>query len=43
LVIIVEEVGVVGIWLTGVEYHGLESTRRKVIGVKPEYVKLELM
>jgi hypothetical protein len=34
LVIVGEEVGVVGMWLIGVEYRGPESTRHKVIGVK---------
>jgi hypothetical protein len=39
LVIIGEEVGVAGRWLTGVKYRGLESTRHKVIDVKLEGAK----
>jgi hypothetical protein len=38
LIIVGEEVGIVGVWLTGVEYHGPESTRHKVIGVEPKGV-----
>jgi hypothetical protein len=41
LIIIGEEVDVAGMWLTGVEYRGPESTRYGVIGVEPEYVEPE--
>jgi hypothetical protein len=34
LVIVGEEVGVAGVWLTGVEYLEPESTRHKVIDVE---------
>jgi hypothetical protein len=36
LVVVGEEVGITGVWMTGVEHRGLESTRRKVIGVESE-------
>jgi hypothetical protein len=36
LVIVGEEVGVAGRWLTEVEYRGPESTRHRVIGVESE-------
>jgi hypothetical protein len=36
LVIMGEEVGITGVWMTGVEHCGLESTRRKVISVESE-------
>jgi hypothetical protein len=39
LVIVGEEVGVAGRWLTGVEYHGPELTQHKVIGVEPKGVE----
>jgi hypothetical protein len=41
LIIVGEEVGVAGMWLTAVEYHGPESTRHEIIGVETEYVKPE--
>jgi hypothetical protein len=39
LVIVGEEVGIAGVWLTGVEYRGLESMQHKVIGIEPEGVE----
>jgi hypothetical protein len=36
LIIVGEEVGVAGRWLTGDEYRGSESTQHKVIGVESE-------
>jgi hypothetical protein len=38
LVVVREEVDVVGVWLTGVKHRGPESTRHKVIGAGPEVV-----
>jgi hypothetical protein len=39
LVVVGEEVGVAGVWLIGIEYRGLESTRHKVIGAEPKGVE----
>jgi hypothetical protein len=41
LIIVGDEVGVADVWLTGVEYRGVESTQHEVIGVEPEYVEQE--
>jgi hypothetical protein len=38
LIIVGEEVGVAGVWLTGIEYRGSKSTRHKVISVEPKGV-----
>jgi hypothetical protein len=36
LVVVGEEVGIAIMWMTGLEHHKMESTQRKVIGVRPE-------